>query len=242
MTKRKIEYWVIPPGADGEFVASMEEVLETYEKAYDPGVPVVCMDEQPVQLIGETRVPIPATKEHPERADDEYERKGTASIFMFAEPLSGFRQATARPRRTKEDWAHEVAHLLDSRYAGVERITLVCDNLNAHTQGAFYEAFPPDKARDYVRRINFVYTPRHGSGLNVAECELSCMTSQSLKDRRIGDIEALPTEIAAWSIRVNAKQRAVDRQFTIEKARGKLKRLYPNIQPGRGTRQNAKDD
>ena len=98
MTKRKIEYWVIPPDADGEFVANMEEVLETYEKAYDPDCPVVCMDEQPVQLIGETRVPIPATKEHPERVDYEYERKGTASIFMFAEPLSGFRQATARPR------------------------------------------------------------------------------------------------------------------------------------------------
>ena len=104
MTKRKIEYWVIPPDADGEFVANMEEVLETYEKAYDPDCPVVCMDEQPVQLIGETRVPIPATPEHPERVDYEYERKGTASIFLFAEPLSGFRQATARPRRTKNDW------------------------------------------------------------------------------------------------------------------------------------------
>ncbi len=114
---RKIEYWVIPPDADGEFVAHMKEVLETYEKAYDPDCPVVCMDEQPVQLIGETRVPIPATKEHPERVDYEYECKGTASIFMFAEPLSGFRQATARPHRTKDDWAHEVAQLLDTRYA-----------------------------------------------------------------------------------------------------------------------------
>jgi DDE superfamily endonuclease len=133
MTKRKIEYWVIPPDADGEFVAHMEEVLETYEKAHDPDCPVVCMDEQPVQLIGETRVPIPATKEHPERVDYEYERKGTASIFMFAEPLSGFRQATARPHRTKDDWADEVAQLLDTRYANTPRITLVCDNLNTHT-------------------------------------------------------------------------------------------------------------
>ena len=227
--------WNGPIGAsrigliDGEFVANMEEVLETYEKAYDPDCPVVCMDEQPVQLIGETRVPIPATKEHPERVDYEYERKGTASIFMFAEPLSGFRQATARPRRTKDDWAHEVAHLLDTRYAGFERITLVCDNLNTHTKGAFYEAFPPEQARDYVRRINFVYTPKHGSWLNVAECELSCLTSQCLKDRRIGDIETLQTEIAAWSTRVNQKQRAVDWQFTIDKARVKLKRLYPKI-------------
>lgn len=195
MTKRKIEYCVIPPDADGEFVASMQEVLETFEKAYDPECPVVCMDEQPVQLIGETRVAIPATKEHPERVD--YERRGTASIFMFAEPLSGFRQATARLRRTKNDWAQEVAHLLDTRYAQVERITLVCDNLNSHTKGAFYEAFPPERARAYVRRINFVYTPKHGSWLNVAECELSCMTSQYLKNRRIGDLEKLQTEIAA---------------------------------------------
>ena len=115
--KRKIEYWVIPSEADGEFVAHREKVLDTYEKAHDPDCPVVCMDEQPVQLIGETRVPIAATKEHPERVDYEYERKGTASIFMFAEPLSGFRQATARPHRTKVDWAREVAQLLDTRYA-----------------------------------------------------------------------------------------------------------------------------
>src|SRR5882724_6449196 len=229
MTKRKIEYWVIPPEQDAEFVACMEEVLETYAAAYDPKHPVLCMDEQPVQLLKETRVPIAATQKHGKRVDYEYERHGTASIFMFAEPLSGFRQATARPRRTKDDWAHEVAHLLENRYADVDRITLVCDNLNTHTKGAFYEAFPPDKARDYVRRINFVYTPKHGSWLNVAECELSCMTSQCMKDRRTGDTETLQSEIAAWSARVNKKQRAVDWQFTIDKARVKLKRLYPKI-------------
>lgn len=229
MTRRKIEYWVIPPEADAEFVAGMEEVLETYETAYDSNCPVVCMDEQPVQLIGETRVPIPATKDHPERVDYEYERKGTASIFMFAEPLSGFRQATARERRTKVDWAHEVAHLLDTRYAKCARITLVCDNLNTHTRGAFYEAFAAVKAREYVRRIQFVYTPKHGSWLNVAECELSCLTRQCLADRRIAELATLQVEIAAWTKRTNAKQRAVDWQFTIEKARVKLKRLYPNI-------------
>jgi hypothetical protein len=229
MTKRKIEYWVIPPDANGEFVAHMEEVLETYEKARDPDCPVVCMDEQPVQLIGETRVPIQATKTHPERVDYEYERRGTASIFLFAEPLSGFRQATARPRRTKLDWAHEVAQLLDGRYAHSRQITLVCDNLNTHTKGAFYEAFPAEQARAYVRRINFVYTPKHGSWLNVAECELSCMTSQCLRDRRIGDLSTLQSEIAAWAAHTNQKQRAVDWQFTIEKARVKLKRLYPKI-------------
>ena len=144
MTKRKIEYWVIPPDADGEFVANMEEVLETYEKAYDPAIPVVCMDEQPVQLLKETRVPIAATKQHGKRVDYEYELNGTASIFLFAEPLSGFRQATAREQRTKVDWALEVGHLLDTRYANCAQITLVCDNLNTHTKGAFYTAFPPD--------------------------------------------------------------------------------------------------
>ena len=229
MTKRKIEYWVIPPEADAEFVAGMEDVLETYEKAYDPTCPVVCMDEQPVQLVGETRVPIPATKDHPERIDYEYERKGTASLFMFAEPLSGFRQATARTRRTKVDWAHEVAHLLDTRYKNTPTITLVCDNLNTHTKGAFYEAFPPEMARAYVRRIQFVYTPTHGSWLNVAECELSCLTKQCLSDRRIADLATLQAEIAAWAGRTNAKQRAIDWQFTIEKARIKLKRLYPKV-------------
>ncbi len=229
MTKRKIEYWVIPPEANGDFVAGMEEVLATYEKAYDSACPVVCMDEQPVQLIGETRVPIPGTAEHPERVDYEYERKGTASIFLFAEPLSGFRQATARPRRTKVDWAQEVANLLDTRYADVPQITLVCDNLNTHTKGAFYEAFPPEKARAYVERIRFVHTPKHGSWLNVAECELSCLTRQCLADRRIAELATLQTEIAAWASRTNTKQRVIDWQFTIEKARVKLKRLYPKI-------------
>lgn len=229
MTKRKIEYWVIPPEADAEFVACMEEVLEIYAKPYDPKNPVVTMDEQPVQLIGETRVPIPATKDHPKRVDYEYERKGTASIFMFAEPLSSFRQATVRPRRTKVDWAVEVAHLLDTRYADCQTITLVNDNLNTHTKGAFYEAFPADKAREYIRRLNIVHTPKHGSWLNVAECELSCMTSQCIAGRRIGEIEILQSEIKAWSDKTNARQRGIDWHFTIENARTKLKKLYPKI-------------
>jgi hypothetical protein len=192
MSKRKIEYWVIPPKQDGEFVACMEEVLETYEKAYEPQHPVLCMDEQPVQLLKETRVPIEATKEHGKRVDYEYERNGTASIFMFTEPLSGFRQATARPQRTKVDWAIEVAYLLDTRYTDCPCVTLVCDNLNTHSKGAFYEAFEPEVARAYIKRINFCYTPKHGSWLNVAECELSCLTSQCLSDRlgRVSDPEA----------------------------------------------------
>jgi len=135
MTKRKIEYWVIPPEQDAEFVAAMEEVLETYAKAYDPRHPVLCMDEQPFQLLKETQVPIAATRTHGKRVDYEYERNGTASIFMFAEPLSGFRLATARPQRTKADWAREMAQILDTRYAKNDIVTLVCDNLNTHTKG-----------------------------------------------------------------------------------------------------------
>jgi hypothetical protein len=229
MTKRKIEYWVIPPKADAEFVANMEDVLETYAKAYDSAHPVLCMDEQPVQLIGETRIPIPATKQHPKRVDYEYERMGTASIFMFAEPLLGYRQATARPHRTKVDWALEVAHLLDTQYADCDHVVLVCDNLNTHTNGAFYTAFSPQQAREYVRRIDFCYTPKHGSWLNVAECELSCMTSQCLDGQRFSDLKRLSSEIGVWAQKTNAKQRGVDWQFQVDEARRKLKKLYPKI-------------
>ncbi len=229
MTKRKIEYWVIPPEADGEFVANMEEVLETYEKPYDPKRPVLCTDEQPVQLVKETRKPIAATKEHPRRVDYEYERAGTASIFMFAEPLSGWREARARPQRTKVDWAIEMAELLEGRYADCEKVVLVCDNLNTHTKGAFYEAFEPVRARALVRRIEFRYTPKHGSWLNIAENELSSLTRQCLADRRIGEIGILQEEIAAWSCDVNTTQRGVDWQMRIDDARCKLKSVYPKI-------------
>lgn len=220
---------VIPPESDAEFVANMEEVLEVYERPYDPDSTVVCMDEQPVQLLKETRVPVKATKTHGKRVHYEYERNGTASIFMFAEPLAGYRQSTARPQRTKVDWALEVGHLLDTRYADCEWITLVLDNLNTHTKGAFYEAFPPKQARSYIRRIEFCYTPKHGSWLNIAECELSCMSSQCLSGRRIGELEILQSEVGTWAQRTNAKQRGVDWQYRIDDARKKLTRLYPTI-------------
>ena len=135
MTNRKIEYWVIPPDADGEFVAHMEEVLETYEKPYNPTIPVICMDEQPVQLLKETRPPIPATAEHAKRVHYEYERAGTATIFMFTEPLAGWRDVSVRERKTKIDWATEMAGLLEGRYAACEKVIVVCDNLNTHTKG-----------------------------------------------------------------------------------------------------------
>lgn len=229
MTPRKIQYWVIPPEANSEFVACMEDVLDTYEKPYDKRFPVLCMDEQPVQLLKETRVPIPASKNHPRRVDYEYERAGTASIFMFAEPLSGWRQVRVRPQRTKVDWALEMKELLQTRFTNAEKVILVCDNLNTHTMGAFYDAFPPEEARTLVRRLEFHYTPKHGSWLNIAENELSCMTRQCLKGRRMEDIELLREETEAWSAATNEKQRGVEWQFTIDDARTKLASLYPKI-------------
>jgi hypothetical protein len=229
MTNRKIEYWVIPPEADSEFVAHMEAVLEVYEKPYNPAVPVLCMDEQPVQLLTETRTPIPATAQHAKRVDYEYERAGTASIFMFAEPLAGWREVTVRERKTKVDWAEEGARLLEGRYADCAKVILVCDNLNTHTKGAFYEAFAPERARSLVRRIEFCHTPKHGSWLNIAENELSSLTRQCVAGRRFGDVATLRDETKAWSTDVNATQRGVDWQMKIDDARTKLKSVYPKI-------------
>ena len=229
MTNRKIEYWVIPPEADAEFVAGMEEVLETYEKPYDPSCPVLCMDEQPVQLLKETRIPIPATAKHGKRVDYEYERAGTASIFMFTEPLAGWREVAVRTTKTKIDWALEMSRLLEGRYIDCEKVILVCDNLNTHTKGAFYEAFEPERARSFVRRIEFRHTPKHGSWLNIAENELSSLTRQCVSGRRFADIPTLQSETSAWSSDVNSTQRGVDWQMKITDARCKLKSIYPKI-------------
>ena len=227
MTQRKIQYWVIPPESHCEYVAAMEMILETYAQPYDATCPVICMDEQPMQFQKEVRGPIPATSNHAKRVDYEYERRGTAAIFMFTEPLTGWRQATARLRRTKVDWAAEVKHLLTHEYAEAERVILVADNLNTHTPGAFYQAFPPDEARGLLRRLEFRYTPKHGSWLNIAENELSALTRQCIGVRRIADLETLRQEIQSWANARNAKQRGVDWQFKIDDARVKLSSLYP---------------
>lgn len=227
MTRRKIQYWVIPPKADSEFVACMENVLDTYALPFDPTFPVICMDEQPVQLLKETRVPVPATKTHARRVDYEYERNGTASIFLFTEPLAGWRQVSVRERRTKIDWAIEMEELLCNRYATAEKVILVCDNLNTHTMGAFYDAFSAERAHSLTRRLEFRYTPKHGSWLNIAENELSSLTRQCLNGRRIGDLTMLRDETKAWATSTNDKQRGVDWQFKVDDARTKLKSLYP---------------
>jgi len=207
----------------------MEDVLEVYSRPHNASQPVVCMDEQPVQFLKETRTPIMATKNHPKRVDYEYERAGTASIFMFTEPLGGTRKVSVRPRRTKVDWALEMRDLMNNQYKDADKIILVLDNLNTHTRGAFYEALPAIEARDLVKRLEFHYTPKHGSWLNIAESELSALTRQCLKNKRHSDIEQLRKSTKCWEININKKQRGVDWQFTIDDARIKLKSIYPNI-------------
>jgi hypothetical protein len=208
----------------------MEEVLDVYARPYDSRYPVLCMDEQPIQLLKETRAPIAGTKTHPRRVDYEYERAGTASIFMFCEPLAGWRQVSVRERRTKVDWAQEMENLLRRRYLSAKKVTLVSDNLNTHTKGAFYEAFKPATARTLVQRLEFCHTPKHGSWLNIAENELSSMTRQCVTSRRFATVEELREQTTAWHEHSNARQRTVDWQFQVDDARVKLKSIYPKLE------------
>ncbi len=187
------------------------------------------MDEQPVPLLQETRVPIAATKPHGQRVEDAYERHGTASMFMGAEPLSAVRQATARRRRTNADGAIDVAHRLDTRDADRAAVTRVCAHLTTHTTGAFYDAFEPGQARAYSKRSTCGDTPTHGRWLQVAECALSCLTSPCLSDRRSGAMIDRQTAIAVWSDTTNAKPRGVAWQCRSAEARVNLKRLYPKM-------------
>ena len=221
---------MIPPEADAEFAASMEEVLDVYARPYNRRRPVLCMDEQPIQLLKETRTPIAGTKKHPRRVDYEYERAGTASIFMFCEPLAGWRQVCVRERRTKVDWAQQMESLLQTRYRSVEKVVLVCANLDTHSKGAFYEAFKPARARSLVQRLEFCHTPKHGSWLNIAENELSSMTRQCVTGLRFATIEELSTQTTAWHEHSNSRQRTVDWQFKVDDARVKLKSIYPKLE------------
>jgi hypothetical protein len=207
----------------------MEEVLEVYKRPHDPARPLVCLDETSKQLVAETRTPIPAGPGHAERVDYEYERNGTANVFMFVEPLGGWRKANERARKTSMDWAEEVQELLEVDYPEVQRVRLICDNLNTHKIASLYEAFHPEQARRLAKRIELHYTPKHGSWLNIAECELSVLTRQCL-GHRIPDRDTLRAETKAWQRDRNAAQKGVDWQFTTNDARIKLNRLYPQIQ------------
>ena len=220
---------MIPPEQNAEFVACMEDVLDLYQQPYDPEIPLVCMDEKPVQLLKEKRESIPPQPGKLEREDYEYERGGIADVFIFTEPLVGKCRVSIRERNTGIDWANEIKTLLEVDYPQAKRIRLVCDNLKTHSLGSLYKAFPAKEARGLARRLEIHYTPKHGSWLNIAEIELHALTKQCL-DRRIPDVETLVGETKAWGQRRNEGQKGVDWQFTTKDARIKLKRLYPQIQ------------
>lgn len=205
----------------------MEMILDVYKRPYDARYPVVCMDESPKQLIAETKTPIPAAPGRPYRSDYEYRRCGVCNIFMASEPLAGKRIVKITERKTKKDWALFLEEIA-GQYQEAERITLVMDNLNTHTPGALYETFCPDKAKALWDRFEFVYTPKHGSWLNMAEIELNVLIGQCL-DRRIDNIEEVKREVSAWQEHRNNKEAKVNWQFTADDARIKLSRLYPTL-------------
>jgi hypothetical protein len=219
---------VIAPQANAHFVAAMERVLDVYRRPYNAALPVVCMDETPRQLIRETRVPIAARPGQCSRHDYEYQRCGVCNVFMANEPLAGKRMTQVTERKTKVDWAHFL-HEIAAHYKDAEKITLVMDNLSTHSPGALYEAYPPDQAKALWDRFEFIYTPKHGSWLNVAEIELNVMIKQCL-NRRIDRIEELREEVAAWQADRDRQRAKVDWQFTTQDARVKLKQLYPTFE------------
>jgi transposase len=221
---------VIPPKANAEFVCAMEGVLEVYAKPYDPKRPVVCADEGGKQLIGDARPPLPVRPKSPAKEDYEYVRNGTANLFMAFEPLTGTRRVEVTERKTKADFARLLKRIADEWYPEAERVTLVVDNLSTHKPSVLYEVFAPEEARRIMGRLEFVYTPKHGSWLNMAEIELSVLARQCL-DRRIPDVEALRREVTAWEVARNTAAVKVDWQFTTADARTKLKRLYPVLEP-----------
>jgi hypothetical protein len=223
------QQWVIPPKANAAFVANMEDVLAVYTRPYDADRPVVCLDEGGKQLIGDAREPLPVRPGRPAREDYEYQRHGTANLFLAFEPLAGVRHVEVTARKTSPDFARFARRVLDEWYPMAGRVVFVTDNLSTHTPAAFYEAFDPAEARRLVERIEWHYTPKHGSWLNVAEIELSVLARQCL-DRRIPDAEALGREVATWERDRNAAVVRVDWQFTTADARTRLKHLYPSLE------------
>lgn len=222
--------WCIPPYQNAAFVAAMEDVLEVYSRPYDPLKPVVCMDEQPIELHKNSRKTIHLSKDnHTEKVDHEYVRNGTCCGFMFTEPLGGWRRMTIKEQRCKKDWAEQIKTLVDEDYPDAVKIVLVCDNLNTHNISSLYESFEPAEARRIWERLELHHTPKHGSWLDIAEIELSAFTKECL-GRRIGTIDAMQDEAKAWYQDRNHRQKGVDWQFSIGDARIKLKSLYPVIE------------
>ena len=205
----------------------MEDVLEVYSRPYDENLPVVCMDEKPVQLLAQAREGFTSNSTGIRYEDHEYIRNGTCSIFLFTEPLAGWRHAEAKQQRTRTDWAKRIKWLLDERYPNVQCVILVCDNLNTHNIASLYEAFEPEEALRLAKRLEIHHTPKHGSWLNIAEIELSALGNQCLYKRRISSVENLNEELLSWNTERNAGQKSVNWQFKTADARTKLKHLYP---------------
>ena len=222
---------MIPPRKSAAFVWRMEEILDLYEEPYDEKRPVVCFDERPCQLLAEVRDPLAGAPGQAERHDHEYERRGTANVLMAFEPLRGWREVCVTERRRGREFAEAVRRLVEDEYPEAERIRLVCDNLSTHTAAAFYETFPPEEARRLARKVEFVYTPVHGSWLNMVEVELSVLVRQCLGKRRLADIETLSQQARAWATERNRLGASVDWRFTTSAARVKLRKLYPSIEP-----------
>lgn len=219
------DMWCIPQ-VNGAYVARMEDVLDLYAEAPDPERPVVCFDETPVQLIGEVRQPIPAEPGQLERYDYEYRRNGTVNLFVFLDVNRPWRKVKVTKQRTARDYAHCMRDLVDVHFPTATCIRVVQDNLSTHTAGALYEAFPPNEARRILRRLEFHYTPKHASWLNMVEIEIGALSSQCL-NRRIDDAERLISEIAAWEHQRNAAGARINWMFTTDKARAKMGRAYP---------------
>jgi hypothetical protein len=223
------QQWCIAPEHDAEFACQMEQVLEVYCRPYDAHHPVICMDEQPKQLIGQVRSPVAAQPGAAVKQDFEYVRHGMGVVWIFVEPLAGWRSAPVSERKTAVDWARQVQAVVDApRYAQAERITLVSDNLNTHRLASLYEAFAPEAALRLARKLELVHTPRHGSWLNMAEPELSVLTRQCL-DQRIAHLERVSELAGQWAATRNRRQAGIDWQFRTADARLKLKYLYPKI-------------
>jgi hypothetical protein len=221
--------WCIPPKQSAEFVYHLEDILEVYQRSYDPRRPVVCLDETFKQLIGQTREPLRLRPGSVERFDHVYQRNGVASLFVAVEPLVGWRAIEVTEQRRRVEWSEFVRSLLDGQYRRAEKVVLVMDQLNTHTAASLYEAFPPAEARRLAEKLEIHHTPKHGSWLNMAEIELSALGRQCLA-RRIGCRNTLKREIQAWVRERNRRKSAVDWQFTTADARIKLRRLYPSFQ------------
>lgn len=222
--------WCIPPKQNAEFVAHMEDVLAVYARPYNSIFPVVCMDEKPYQLLDNEYSTIEmSNSNHIRKVDCEYQRKGTCSIFMFTEPLAGWREAHALPQRRAKEWAEQIKWLVDEIYPNVEKIVLVMDNLNTHNINSLYKYFSPKEAFRISQKLEIHYTPKHGSWLDIAEIELSALSLQCLGKERISDIDKLNNKLAAWSRNRNNLQKDVSWQFSVDDARIKLKHLYPII-------------